>query len=39
VIEIDPNTSISYTLTYASNTPGLARFQASLIANLLQTLS
>lgn len=39
VIEIDPNTPISYTLTYASNTPGLAEFQASLLANLLQTLS
>ena len=38
-IEIDPNTAISYTLTYASNTPGLARFQCSLIANLLQNLS
>ena len=39
VIEIDPNTPISYTLTYASNTPALARFQCVLIANLLQTLS
>lgn len=39
VIETDPNTAISFTITYASNTPLLARFQASLIANLLQTLS
>ena len=39
VIETDPNTPISYTLTYASNTPGVARFQCSLIGNLLQTLS
>ncbi len=38
VIEIDPNTSISYTLTYASNTPALAEFQVSLLANLLQTI-
>lgn len=39
VIEIDPNTPISYTLVYASNTAGLAEFQCSLIANLLQALS
>lgn len=39
VVEIDPNTTISYTLTYASNTPDLAEFQCSLIANLLQTFS
>ena len=39
VVEIDPNTPISYTLTYASNTPGLGRFQCSLIANLLQNVS
>ena len=38
VIEIDANTPISYTLPYASNTPGVARFQCVLIANLLQTL-
>lgn len=38
VIVIDPNTSIGYTLTYASNTPGLAQFEAFLMANLLQTI-
>jgi hypothetical protein len=39
IIEIDPGTTIGYTLTYASNTPGLARFQITLLAELLQTLS
>lgn len=39
VIEIDPNTTIGYSLVYASNTPGLAQYAASLIANLLQTIS
>lgn len=39
VLEIDPNTPISYTITYTSNTPAMARFQCALIANLLQTLS
>lgn len=38
VIKIDPGTTISYTLTYASNTPGLARFSAALVAELLQTV-
>lgn len=37
-IEIDPGTPISYTLTYASNTPGLARFSCSLSAELLQSI-
>lgn len=36
VIEIDAGTPISYTLTYASNTPGLARFEATLMAELLE---
>lgn len=36
VVEIDPGTTISYTLTYASNTPGLGRFFASLVAELLE---
>lgn len=39
IIETDPNTTIGYVLTYASNTPGLAEFAASLLANLLQTTS
>ena len=39
VIEIDPGTSISYTLTYASNTPLLARFSATLSAELIQTIA
>lgn len=39
VIEIDPQTAISYTLTYVSNTPQLAEFQATLLANLLETVS
>ena len=39
ILEIDPNTTIGYTLTYASNTPGVSRFQVSMIAELLQTLS
>jgi hypothetical protein len=37
-IQIDPGTAISWTLVYASNTPGLARFTATLIAELLQTV-
>lgn len=37
VVDIDPGTTISYTLTYASNTPALARFAATLIAELLET--
>lgn len=38
VIQIDPGTVISYTLTHVSNTPGLARFTATLMAELLQTV-
>lgn len=38
ILEIDANTTIGYALTYASNTPGLAEFQVTLIAELLQTL-
>lgn len=37
VIEIDAGTPISYTVTYASNTPGLARFEATLMAELLES--
>lgn len=37
-IETDPNTGISYTLTYASNTPALAGFQVTLLANLMETV-
>ena len=36
VIEIDAGTPISYTLTYASNTPALARFEVTLMAELLE---
>lgn len=39
MIEIDPNTTIGYQITYASNTPGLAEFQVTMLAELLQTLS
>lgn len=39
MIEIDSGTVISYTLTYASNTPGLARFQVTLSAELIETIS
>jgi hypothetical protein len=38
VVQIDPGTAISYTLTYASNTPALARFDATLMSELLQTV-
>lgn len=38
-IEIDPGTTISYALTYASNTPGLAQFSVTMSAELLQTIS
>lgn len=38
-IEIDPGTTISYSLTYASNTPGLARFSVTMSAELIQTIS
>lgn len=39
IIEIDPQTTIGYTATYASNTAALAQFQVTLLAELLQTLS
>lgn len=39
VIEIDSGTVISYTITYASNTLGLAEFQVVLAAELIQTIS
>ena len=39
VIEIDAGTAISYALTYASNTPGLGKFQVVLAAELIQTVS
>lgn len=39
MIEIDSGTAISYTLTYASNTAGLAEFQVVLAAELIQTIS
>lgn len=35
-IEVDAGTPISYTLTYASNTPGVAQFAVTLIAELLE---
>lgn len=35
VIEIDPGTPISFTLTYASNTPGASQFLVTLIAELV----
>ena len=38
VIQIDPGTVISYTLAYLSNTPALARFDVTLMAELLQTV-
>ena|SRR5688572_18688367 len=38
VIEIDPGTPISYTYTYASNTAGLARFDLTIGAELLQAI-
>ena len=38
MIEIDPNTTIGYTLNYSSNTLGLAEFQATLLAQLDQTV-
>lgn len=39
IIEVDAGTTISYTLTYASNTPGLGKFQVVLAAELIQTVS
>ena len=39
ILDIDPNTTIGYTLTYASNTPALAQFQVTMLAELLQTTS
>lgn len=39
IIEVDAGTAISYTLTYASNTPGLGKFQVMLAAELIQTVS
>lgn len=39
IIEVDAGTAISYTLTYASNTPGLAEFQVVLAAELIQSVS
>lgn len=38
-IEIDPGTPISYTLTYASNTPGLGKFDVTLSAELVQAIA
>ena len=38
-MEIDPGTPISYTLTYASNTPGLAQFSVTMSAELVQTIA
>lgn len=38
MIEIDPNTTIGYAVTIASNTPGLAGFQVTMISSLLQTV-
>lgn len=38
-IAIDPGTSISYTITYASNTPGVARYDLILSAELIQTIA
>lgn len=35
-IEVDAGTPVSYTLTYASNTPGLSVFQVLLLAELLE---
>lgn len=35
VIETDAGTPISYTITYASNTPGLAQFVVTLVAELV----
>lgn len=37
-VQIDPGTPISYTLTYASNTPALARFACTMSAELLQAI-
>lgn len=37
VVEIDANTTIGYSFVYASNTPGLAAFEATLIAQLDQS--
>lgn len=34
-LETDPGTSISYTLTYASNTPGLGEFLVTLASELV----
>lgn len=39
IIEVDAGSAISYSLTYASNTPGLAEFQVVLAAELIQTIS
>ena len=39
IIEVDVGTAISYSLTYASNTPGLGQFQVVLAAELIQTVS
>ena len=38
-VEIDPGTTISYSLTYASNTPGLAKFSMTMSSELVQTIS
>jgi hypothetical protein len=38
VVQIDPGTVISYTLTYLSNTPAMARFDVTLSAELIQSL-
>lgn len=38
-IDIDAGTPISYTLTYASNTPGLGKFDVTMSAELLQAIA
>ena len=35
MMEVDPGTSISYTLTYVSNTPGAARYSVTMAAELV----
>lgn len=35
MMEVDPGTSISYALTYVSNTPGSARFTVTMTAELV----